>query len=116
MRGAQPGHPAQIILVTGLCHRAKLPNVGANDYVAMARACGLTRVHRFASIAELESGFDAAVPAKAKGHTFVVLEVEPFSAEEQKLEQPPFDGPEMKYRFARAIERDAGVSVIGYRL
>jgi hypothetical protein len=36
------------------------------------------------------------------GHTFVVLEVEPFSAEEQKLEQPPFDGPELKFRFGRS--------------
>ena len=31
-------------------------------------------------------------------------------------EQPPFDGPEMKYRFARALERDTGASIIGYRL
>ena len=46
----------------------------------------------------------------------VVLEVEPFSGEEQKLEQPPFDGPEMKYRFARALEAETGASIIGYRL
>lgn len=100
----------------GATSNARLPNVEANDYAAIARGCGLTRVHAFASIAELERGFDAAVPARADGHTLVVLDVEPFSAEEQQLEQPPFDGPEMKYRFARALERDAGVSIIGYRL
>jgi len=100
----------------GATSNARLPNVEANDYAAIAKGCGLTRVHAFASIAELERGFDAAVPLKADAHTLVVLEVEPFSTEEQKLEQPPFDGPEMKYRFARALERDAGVSVIGYRL
>ena len=97
----------------GATSNARLPNVEANDYVAIARGCGLKQVHKFASIAELERGFAAAVQT---GHSFVVLEVEPFSAEEQKLEQPPFDGPEMKYRFARALERDTGVSVIGYRL
>ncbi len=100
----------------GATSNARLPNVEANDYAAIARGCGLKQVHKFSSIAELEGGFDAAVPKKAGGHTLVVLEVEAFSAEEQKLEQPPFDGPEMKYRFARALERDSGVSVIGYRL
>lgn len=100
----------------GATSNARLPNVEENDYPAIARGCGLRRVHAFDSIAELERGFDAAVLAEPRGHTLVVLEVEPFSAEEQKLEQPPFDGPEMKYRFARALERDAGVSILGYRL
>jgi len=45
-----------------------------------------------------------------------VLEVEPFSAQEQKLEQPPFDGPELKFRFGRLVERRANCSVFGYRL
>jgi thiamine pyrophosphate-dependent acetolactate synthase large subunit-like protein len=100
----------------GATSNARLPNSKSNDYVAIARGCGLTRIHSFASLAELERGFDAAVGKSATGHTMVVLEVEPFSDDEQKLEQPPFDGPEMKYRFARAIERETGVSVIGYRL
>ena len=45
-----------------------------------------------------------------------VLEVEPFSDAEQKLEQPPFDGPELKYRFGRHIEKRSGCEVFGYRL
>src|SRR3954471_24411153 len=46
----------------GATSHAVLPNVEANDYAAIARGCGLTRVHQFASIAELERGFEAAVP------------------------------------------------------
>jgi len=61
-------------------------------------------------------GFDAAVPAVACAHTFVVLEVEPISDAEQKLEQPPFDGPELKYRFGREIERQTGTKVFDYQL
>lgn len=100
----------------GATSNAALPNSDANDYVAIARGCGLERVYAFRTLAELERGFEAAVPAAPAGHTLVVLEVQPFSADEQKLEQPPFDGPELKYRFARALERDAGISIIGYPL
>ena len=47
---------------------------------------------------------------------FVVLEVAPFSDAEQKLEQPPFDGPELKYRFGRHVESLTGCDVFGYRI
>ena len=63
-----------------------------------------------------ERGFGAAVQSNSPGHTFVVLEVEPFGDAEQKLEQPPFDGPELKFRFGRAVEQLAGVEVFGYRV
>src|SRR5258705_413289 len=66
----------------GATSNARLPNSESNDYVAIARGCGLTRIHSFASLAELERGFDAAVGKTAPGHTMVVLEVEPFSDEE----------------------------------
>lgn len=100
----------------GATSNASLPNGSGDDYAAIARGFGLERVYRFASVAELERGFDAAVPDKAPGHSFVVLEVEPFSEDEQRLEQPPFDGPELKYRFGRTVEKLTGASVIGYRL
>jgi hypothetical protein len=45
-----------------------------------------------------------------------VLEVEPFSDAEQKLEQPPFDGPELKYRFGRYLESRIGCDIFGYRI
>ena len=91
-------------------------NQRANDYAAMARAMGLERVFAFDSVEAIDAGLDAAVAANAPGHTFVVLEVDPFTADEQKLEQPPFDGPEMKYRFGRAFERATGAEIFGYRL
>ena len=62
------------------------------------------------------SGVRRAVVRNAAGHTFVVLEVEPFSAEDQKLEQPPFDGPELKFRFGRHIEARTDCNIFGYRL
>lgn len=104
----------------GATSNARLPNGAANDYAAIARGAGLERVFTFGSLAELETGFDAAVPAgvseAAPGHTLLVLEVEPFSDAEQKLEQPPFDGPELKYRFGREVEKQTGAAIFGYRL
>ncbi|HEY2482754.1 MAG TPA: thiamine pyrophosphate-dependent enzyme, partial [Caulobacteraceae bacterium] len=87
-----------------------------NDYAAIARAMGLERVFTFDSLATLEDGFADAVSGNAPGHTFVVLEVEPFSDEEQKLRFPPMDGPEMKYRFGRRIEAMTGADIFGYRV
>jgi hypothetical protein len=100
----------------GATSNAELPNRSANDYAAIARAVGLSRVFVFDSVTALDSELGAVVDANVPGHTFAVLEVEPFTADEQKLEQPPFDGPEMKYRFGRSFERATGVDIFGYRL
>jgi sulfopyruvate decarboxylase subunit beta len=77
---------------------------------------GLERVFEFRSIEALDREFAALSSANAAGHTFVMLEVEPFSAEDQKLEQPPFDGPELKFRFGRHIEARTDCNIFGYRL
>src|SRR5438128_9982824 len=100
----------------GATSNARLPNSTSNDYAAIARGCGLTRIHAFTSLAALARAFEATVPKTASGHTMVALEVEPCSAQQPTPEQPPVDGPEMKYRFARALERETGASIIGYRL
>jgi len=102
--------------VYGATSNAALPNLERNDYVAMARSMGLERVFEFRSVDDLERGFPALKASNAPGHTFVVLEVEPFSDAEQKLEQPPFDGPELKFRFGRYIESVTGADVFGYRI
>jgi sulfopyruvate decarboxylase subunit beta len=102
--------------VYGATSNASLPNLEKNDYAAMARAMGLERVFEFRSIDALERDFWALKTANTPGHTFVVLEVEPFSDQEQKLEQPPFDGPELKFRFGRHIERLTGADIFGYRI
>lgn len=102
--------------VYGGTSNAGLPNYKDNDYAAVARAMGLQRVFEFSSLEALEHDFAALKSANAPGHTFVVLEVEAFSDEEQKMEQPPFDGPELKFRFGRHIESMTGCNVFGYRL
>jgi sulfopyruvate decarboxylase subunit beta len=100
----------------GATSNAALPNGRQNDYAAIARGMGLSRVFGFDSLAALDEGFDAAVVANAPGHTFVVLEVEAMSAAEQKaLPQPPFDAQELKYRFGRHVEKLSGCDIFGYR-
>jgi thiamine pyrophosphate-dependent acetolactate synthase large subunit-like protein len=100
----------------GATSNAVLPNFADNDYAGMARSMGLDRVLELRSIESIERELAPISAANTPGHTFVVLEVEPFSDAEQKLEQPPFDGPELKFRFGRCIERRTGCNVFGYRL
>jgi sulfopyruvate decarboxylase subunit beta len=102
--------------VYGATSNAGLPNVESNDYAAIARGMGLERVFELRSLEAFERDFAALSGANAQGHTFVVLDVEPFSAQEQKLEQPPFDGPELKFRFGRHVEARTNCDVFGYRL
>jgi sulfopyruvate decarboxylase subunit beta len=102
--------------VYGATSNAGLPNFKDNDYAAIARGMGLERVFSFSSVDQLDREFPALKAANAKAHTFVVLEVEPFTDEEQKMEQPPFDGPELKFRFGRHLESKTGASIFGYRI
>src|SRR5207248_2269512 len=97
--------------VYGGTSNAGLPNFEENDYATIARGMGLERVFAFSSVSALERDFPALKASNTPGHTFVVLEVEPFSDEEQKLEQPPFDGPELKFRFGRHVESLTGCSI-----
>jgi sulfopyruvate decarboxylase subunit beta len=90
----------------GSTYEVPLPNAGANDYAALARAVGVEQVYAFDSLAALERDFERAV--RAPGYSFVVLELEPLG---QKLKEPPLEGPEMKYRFGRYVERTYGVRV-----
>jgi thiamine pyrophosphate-dependent acetolactate synthase large subunit-like protein len=102
--------------VYGATSNACLPNFEKNNYAAIARAMGLERVFEFSDLATLEHNLSALKATNVPGHTFVVLEVEPFSDAEHKLEQPPFDGPELKFRFGRHIEDVAGCDIFGYRI
>jgi sulfopyruvate decarboxylase subunit beta len=102
--------------VYGATSNAGLPNFKDNDYASIARGMGLERVFEFRSVEALDREFPTVKSTNAPGHTFVVLEVEPFSDEEQKMEQPPFDGPELKFRFGRHLESLTGSSIFGYRI
>jgi sulfopyruvate decarboxylase subunit beta len=102
-------------LVSNRCYgstsEVPVPNAYATDYAAVARGFGIERVYGFDSVAALTRDFDAAV--RAPGYTFIVLEVAPAG---RRLEEPPIEGPEMKYRFGRQIERAAGVRVFDFAL
>ena len=88
-----------------------LPNKPLNDYVGMAKSMGLERIWSFESQDELQDGFDNAFRGNATGHRFVVLELDPFTQEDHGIGGPPMDGPEIKFRFGRHIERTYGARV-----
>jgi sulfopyruvate decarboxylase subunit beta len=102
--------------VYGATSNAELPNYKDNDYAAIARSMGLERIFEFSDLQALDRDFPSVAQSNADGHTFVVLEVELFTEAEQRLEQPPFDGPELKYRFGRHIEKRSNCDIFGYRL
>jgi sulfopyruvate decarboxylase subunit beta len=73
------------------------------DYAGMALAAGIERVYAFSTIEGLAQGLDDMV--RVPGHAFGVLEVEPLG---RHLPSPPLDGPEVKFRFGRYLERTGG--------
>ena len=85
-------------------------NEGRTDYVAIARAAGISRARSIETLAELEQLLPGI--AAEDGPSFTVLRVEPESG---FLRTPPmtYEGPEMKYRFGRALERRFGIEVFG---
>ena len=100
----------------GATFNVPLPNRELNDYGMIARGMGLERVFSFSRLDALEREFDSVIGANAPGHTFIVLEVEQFTEADHKLQAPPFDGPENKYRFGRHVEKISGRDIFGYRV
>ena len=85
-------------------------NEGRTDYAAIARAAGIVRARTVESLDALEQLLPGIVAED--GPSFTVLRVEPESG---FLRTPPmtYEGPEMKYRFGRALERKLGIEVFG---
>jgi hypothetical protein len=85
-------------------------NDGRTDYAAIARAAGFPRARTIEALAELERQLPAIMGED--GPALIVLRVEP---EKGFLRTPPmtYEGPEMKYRFGRALERRFGIEVFG---
>jgi thiamine pyrophosphate-dependent acetolactate synthase large subunit-like protein len=85
-------------------------NQGRADYAGIARAAGIPATRTIADAAALERELPAI--AAEPGPSFTVLRVE---AEASFLGTPPmtYEGPEMKYRFGRALERRLGITVFG---
>jgi sulfopyruvate decarboxylase subunit beta len=91
------------IIVANRCYGATdgvaLPSSREIDFAAVARAAGISRVFSFDSLSSLNAGFEEAF--RSKQPTTVVLDLAPPA---HHYESPPFDGPELKYRFGRALE------------
>lgn len=92
--------------VYGATSEAPLPNRTHTDYGAVARGFGIERVYTFTSLDDLRQQFVEVVGGT--GPTFVVLELEPLGRPTREV---PVEGPELKYRFGRSIERTYGVTV-----
>jgi sulfopyruvate decarboxylase subunit beta len=84
----------------------ELPFPETTDYAAMARAAGIERVYDFATLEGLAQALDEilAVP----GYVFSVVHVEPLG---RRVHSPPLDGPEVKFRFGRYLERTGGPQI-----
>ena len=76
------------------------------DYATLARGAGIDRVYSFNSLEEFKDQFDEAVIAK--GHTFIVLNVERVGKE---VRTASMDGPEVKFRFGRHVEERTGQTI-----
>jgi len=85
-------------------------NDGRTDYAAIARAAGFARARTIETLDALAQQMPAI--ATEDGPSFTVLRVAP---ETGFLRTPPmtYEGPEMKYRFGRALERRLGIEVFG---
>lgn len=76
------------------------------DYAGMAKASGIERVYDFSTIEGLGQGLDEMI--RVPGHAFGVLHVDPLG---RHVPSPALDGPEVKFRFGRWLERTGGKPV-----
>ena len=85
-------------------------NQGRTDYAAIARGAGIAKARTIDRIDDLENAMWEI--AAEDGPSFTLLRVE---AETGFLRTPPmtYEGPEMKYRFGRALEKKFGITVFG---
>jgi sulfopyruvate decarboxylase subunit beta len=82
------------------------------DYAAIAKGAGIRQVVTIDNLADLEKSMPGI--AAAPGPYFIRLRVE---SEPDYQRAPPatYEGPEMKYRFGRALEKKLGIKVFGPR-
>lgn len=83
-------------------------NAGRTDYAGLARAAGIASTHTIDNVADMEKRLPDLLAEP--GPTFIVLRVEP---DPSYINTPPivYEGPEMKYRFGRALEKRFGIRV-----
>jgi thiamine pyrophosphate-dependent acetolactate synthase large subunit-like protein len=85
-------------------------NQGRTDYAGIARAAGIATTRTIETLDALEQAMPEI--AAEDGPSFTLLRVAP---ETGFLRTPPmtYEGPEMKYRFGRALEQRFGITVFG---
>ncbi|HLK81009.1 MAG TPA: thiamine pyrophosphate-dependent enzyme [Xanthobacteraceae bacterium] len=113
--GQQPRNLKHFVVDNG-CYQTvetmPMVNQGAADYAAMARAAGIRQAITVDDLAELDRVMPEVVAAE--GPYFVRLRVEP-EPDYQRAPPANYEGPEMKYRFGRALEKKLGIKVFGPR-
>jgi thiamine pyrophosphate-dependent acetolactate synthase large subunit-like protein len=87
-------------------HEVDIPFGRDADYAQMAKAAGISSVYRFSDLNEFKESFDETV--LAHGHTFIVLDIHEHGS---RVRTPSVDGPELKFRFGRHIEKLTGAKL-----
>jgi sulfopyruvate decarboxylase subunit beta len=82
------------------------------DYAAIAKGAGIRQVATVDNLADLEKKMPEIVAAP--GPYFIRLRVES-EPDHQRAPPATYEGPEMKYRFGRALEKKLGIKVFGPR-
>jgi len=97
-------------LVSNRCYgsteEVDIPFAEHADYAALARSVGIERVYEFGELDAFKSAFDEAV--LAPGHSFIVLDVDRLGNEARTA---AMDGPEVKFRFGRHVEKITGSAI-----
>jgi sulfopyruvate decarboxylase subunit beta len=113
--GQQPKNMKHFV-VDNQCYQTveNMPMVNQDgaDYAAIARGAGIGQAVTIDNLVDLDRKLPEIVAAP--GPYFVQLRVE---AEPDYQRAPPatYEGPEMKYRFGRAMEKKLGIKVFGPR-
>ena len=113
--GQQPKNLKHFV-IDNQCYQTveTMPMVNQNgaDYAAIARGAGIQQAVTIDNPADLKARLPEIVAAA--GPYFIMLRVE---AEPDYQRVPPatYEGPEMKYRFGRAMEKKLGIKVFGPR-
>lgn len=97
--------------VYGSTNNLSLPFRAHADYAGIAKAAGIERVYSFSSLQDFTAKLDEII--RKPGHTFTVLDIDPLK---RRAHSPPMDGPEVKFRFGRYLERTGGPQIFDARI
>ena len=82
------------------------------DYAMMAAGAGIKQTATISTLDDLEAKLPGIIAAE--GPYFIRLRIDA-EANYQRVPPAPYEGPEMKYRFGRAMEKKLSVKVFGPR-